>query len=650
MAVQVGLILAVSLLLIALTSFLVRRVQWTFTVLFLAVATVGSAVALSMRFGVAWSVVSLSLAFLAATVFVLLLAISQRSRRKRELLTWTRSDLLGVIAPTIALILGLLATRAAAPRGVPLLSNVGYLMNHGLAEDNAKWLSITAPLATGESFTLVDFDGGALLMMLSFATAAVMVISTFVLGGINEVAVASSTLIVTQFALIAAVPLALSPLANGTLRPKSGTNSDRYPPQLLWAGAIVLVCVSAISTAYGHLSFQFAVIVVTLWFATFLNPSSSVILKVASSLLLGITATVWFPLTPLAVAVLLGTIVFTTRRKSWGLTGLTALVSLLLAPAFVSSMAYVLGIDISLDASRAAVSESSSGGSAVLNVPSEVLASSQLFEAPGGTEVVQPILGTLAVLCFLICVSRGSTSSSDPIGLRAFGPVTPIFAMLSFVLIVFVADSLLTADAPNYGSNKIMFLWVSAALASTLPPAIAYVTSGERRMTLLRWSTIVGVVALLTIDTILPRALSALSPQLWEAIDASNPQYWSPAEAREVADQPLSAAPVACLFAPPESSVPTSLPLGAQSYSCTRLLMSLANLGHSPAAGAVTSWLQTDWLSGEMTWDARYDDLLTSTKDLDGRTVILMSDDYGVNGLETWDTLASRNAPTAISD
>ena len=315
MAVQVGLILAVSLLLIALTSFLVRRVQWTFTVLFLAVATVGSAVALSMRFGVAWSVVSLSLAFLAATVFVLLLAISQRSRRKRELLTWTRSDLLGVIAPTIALILGLLATRAAAPRGVPLLSNVGYLMNHGLAEDNAKWLSITAPLATGEPFTLVDYDGGALLMMLSLATAAVMVVSTLLLGGINEVAVASTALVVTQFALIAAAPLALSPLANGTPRPKTGANPGGFPPQLMWTGAIVLACVSAISTAYGHLSFQFALIGVTLWFATFLNASSSKTLRVASSLLLGITATVWFPLTPIAVVVLLATFIFTTRRK-----------------------------------------------------------------------------------------------------------------------------------------------------------------------------------------------------------------------------------------------------------------------------------------------------------------------------------------------
>ena len=114
-----------------------------------------------------------------------------------------------------------------------------------------------------------------------------------------------------------------------------------------------------------------------------------------------------------------------------------------------------------------------------------------------------------------------------------------------------------------------------------------------------------------------------------------------PAEVNNQPEQPISSLPVACIFAPPQSDVPTALPLGQQSYSCTRLLVGLNGL--EGRAGNLPIWLGTDWLSNQKTWESYYASLLESTEGFGDRTVILMSPDYGVAGLARWGDVLVRN-------
>jgi len=161
------------------------------------------------------------------------------------------------------------------------------------------------------------------------------------------------------------------------------------------------------------------------------------------------------------------------------------------------------------------------------------------------------------------------------------------------------------------------------------------------RMTALRWAGAGAVVLLLTVDTLLPRAMSALSPLLWPAIDSSAPAYWSAAEVRDQGSQPLSSLPVACLFAPPVADAPTSLPLGQESYSCTRLLIGLNGLEGSMRGTSIL--LQTDWFSQQSNWDSLSELVAGDAAANPGRSVILMNPSGGLAGIGQLEEIVGRN-------
>jgi hypothetical protein len=243
----------------------------------------------------------------------------------------------------------------------------------------------------------------------------------------------------------------------------------------------------------------------------------------------------------------------------------------------------------------------------------------------------------LAAIAVLIVAWVYLRKQSDPSWSTAI-PLLPIVVFGAYTLVITIGDAIITGGAPHYGGQKIMFAFVIMALVATLPLALMLTESS-----VLLGLVMGAVLVLLTVDSLLPRALSALSPVLWPTVNASAPQYWAGAEVNGKADQPLSDSPIACFTVPPVSTVPTALPSGQDSYACTRLLIGLNAL--EGKAGSLPNWLQTDWMSNRTNWDEFYDSLVESTQPLAARSVIVMGDEKQLLGLQPWGLVLSRNAP-----
>jgi len=578
----------------------------------------GNLVQTTISFGAGWTVFGMQLLVVALLLVIVALAVWISRGGRLDLGSRSRQFVvLGI--PAIAIGLVLILLRIMAPDSPGDLTAVGYLINHPLAEDNAKWLHLTSQLAQGTEISFNGYAGGPLLLLMSAVASLISVLSAILLGGVNEVAVATNTLIGTQFLLIALIPFVFAVFAQGRFTDHKGF-LRRIPTPAIWAAMLVMVIASSTVTSYGHLSLQFVLLVLVLWAGVFLLDSSFLV-KLAATLVIATTASVWLPFNVLGLGVIAISLVVVLSKRSL-LGALLAVATAALSwDAIFSSAFYVLGV-----------------GDAVVSAPTgEIAASTHLFEAPGGTEIVAPTLGVLAVVAVLTVawtLLKDKTSDSWKVGL----PLLPIAAFGAYTLVITVGDAIITGGAPHYGGQKIMFALVVMALVSTLPIALM-VFEGQILLTF----GIGAIFVLLTIDSILPRALSALSPVLWPSVNASSPQYWAGAEVNGTGLQPISKSPIACLTVPPQSAVPTALPFGQESYSCTRLLVGLNAL--EGKAGTLPFWLQEDWLSNRENWNQYYDGLKESTENLRERQIVLMGGDKRLQGLQPWGSTLGRNIP-----
>jgi len=583
--------------------------------------------------GVSWNVRGLQ--FLVLIVMVALLAASWKIRGSTA--GSLRSQFLGVGLPALAIGVILVALRLAAPEDPGALSAIGYFINHPLAEDNAKWLHLSAQVADGRAISFNGYAGGPLLLMMATFSPLISVLSMALLGGVNQVAVAANTVLAVQFFLIAAVPFALAPFTSW--RNRVGVFSG-VPMPLLWLSAVFLALASAIVTSYGHLSQQFTFIILVLWAAAFMTAAPRWVL-LATSLAIATSVSVWVPLNVLGLVIVLTALIITIRQRWWPALAVTGVTALLTFDAIVSSIVYLFGIRISLPI--AGIGGISSDEQAVTLAPTEsgdLIASAHLFRAPGAAEQASAVLTVLAVVVALASAwfLAKRQGLSDPLVALS---MAPIVILLGYTLAMTLADAFATGSSPNYGVTKMIFTVVVTAIAAGIPFALMSIDTEATGMSALRWAGALGVVALLTFDSLLPRALSTLSPILWKGVDTAAPVYWSAAEVRNTEDQPLELNPIACLFAPPESDEPTALPLGQESYSCTRLLLGLS--GMEGEASLVGDWLLTDWQSQTQTWPQFVQAVSELDPVIQGRQVVLMNRDGGLAGLSTLSELVDRN-------
>ena len=174
------------------------------------------------------------------------------------------------------------------------------------------------------------------------------------------------------------------------------------------------------------------------------------------------------------------------------------------------------------------------------------------------------------------------------------------------------------------------------ATAAGVSFALLGIDADASGMSVLRWAGAAAVVVAL-----LPRAVLALTSLLWTGGDSSAPVYWSGAEVSGTGSQPLADSPIACVFTPPDSSQSTALPLGQESYSCSRILIGLS--GQEGDANLITQWLLTDWQNRSQDWNSFRDSIETNVLELLSRPIIVMRKDGGLAGYSTLRELIERN-------
>ena len=616
-----------------------RSILFTTVGLILGFGIAGNLVQSLIAMGLGWNVRGLQILVLIVMIALLVIALLRGPLSDASI----RAQILGIGLPMLLIGIALIVLRLMAPEDPGPLSAIGYFINHPLAEDNAKWLHLSAQVADGRSISFNGYAGGPLLLMMATFSPLISVLSMVWLGGVNQVAVAANTVLAVQFFLIAAAPAALAPFLSWRLKTADGL-ARRVPAPVIWVSSAFLVLASSVVTSYGHLSQQFTFIVLTLWVAAFITCAPRWVL-LASSLAVATSVSVWVPLNILGLVVLVLAVVLTIRLRWWSGLGVTAVTALVTFDAIVSSIAYLLGIQIrlpSLGGLTGALGGSASEEAAapIPRVPGELIASAHLFRAPGAAEQTSAVLTILAgaVVLATVWVVNKKVGLSGSIAALAIAPVGII---VGYTLVLSLADALITGSAPNYGASKMAFTLVVVAIAAGIPLALMAIDPEATGMSMLRWAGAAAVVALLLFDSLLPRAVSALSPLLWKGVDSAAPVYWSAAEVRNSGEQSLAANPIACLFAPPESSEPTALPLGQESYSCTRLLIGLSGL--EGEASRIGDWLLTDWQGQSLNWGEFRESIETNSRDLRNRSVILMREDGGLAGLTTLGELLDRN-------
>jgi hypothetical protein len=394
---------------------------------------------------------------------------------------------------------------------------------------------------------------------------------------------------------------------------------------------------------FGHLSLQFVLILTVLWATAFLVAAPRRLLLM-TTLAIATTASVWLPLNVLGVVLLVIAVIVTVRARDWRGLGLVLITLLVTFDSLFSSVLYFLGLQVSFGSADAAdVSDAVSSGASLVSIDTgdTVASSTLLFQSPGATEIAQPLLAGLALLALI-----GAVVVVQRLGVaRGVARFFPALALIVYFVVISSGDAVMSGSAPNYGSNKFGFAVAITLAAAYVPIAAMVFDTSERRMTAVRWILAASVLVVLTLDTLLPRALSTLSPKLWAGVDSASPAYWTAAEVKDRPDQPLSSQPVACLFTPPQTQVPTSLPLGQESYSCTRLLLGMTGL--EGMDGRLTAWLAQDWTTQRTHWDELYPALAENSSALADRQVISMDTNGGIAGFTTLREILTRNVPSA---
>ena len=619
-----------------------KSVTWTLVALALTFGFVGGFVQVTGAFGMRWTLAGLQWALLAACMILLVVALVGRNPHRS---TW-RPQVLGILLPAAFTLAFLVVSRVLAPSSGPF-ANVGYFVLNRGAEDNADWLDIAGRLASGGVLDASAGLGGPVQLLIAFTATLATALSLVAYGGMNEVLVASSSVLLAQFFLASSAPLALAPLAERRLAiDGSGVVRSRLPAMAVWSGGLVLVVMSFAAMGFGHLSMQFAFVTVTLWFAVFWVSFPMPRVRLVTTMVFALTSLVWFPLAPLALVAVTwygGWLVYSALRKrhidwlSWAIW-LSTLI--LIAQPLRRALMYIF---LTTSAALPGIATPGFFGRIAGAGPVPALV---LLESQGGTETIGPILGLLAFLAVMVSLPvvlgrRGAGRSPRLL------PFAPMALLLGYGLGIATLGSWLVASGPNYGAVKTIMLATTATLAVALPVAIGYVSTAAGLSKSLPGAALFGVAFLLVVDGVFPRAMVRVSPEAWrstyETFGQDRQGYWWPAEVQPTGAQPIRGNPVACLYLPVGAPAPAGGPDGQLTYSCSRILMGLA--GQDNEGQPVVDWLRRDWLNNEQSWFNEWPNLRLMPRELLTRPVILLNDDNAVVGLDSLESLLDRYRP-----
>lgn len=634
------------LALLAITLFFARSTAWLVIAVATSIAVVGGVVSFVIDLGHLWTRGGLQTMLLVALAIPAVLAVVT----KRSTRSISRSQLLAIWLPFGLLLLFFFVLTMLWTDGPAFNHPVSFFMGHAVAEDNAKWLDFASQLASGQQIDQGVTMGGPLQLVLVFVATIMGVVAKLMLGGYNQVAVAGNTVIYGQFLMVILAPMALAPLAEARLSGLRKGSVERIPAPFLWLAALVLVAANLVATGYGHLTFQFTVLIAVLWAATFMSEVAIPRARLLTSLIIVTGMTVWLPLNALAALILVGWLVVLLRRafvdhgrrRDLISLGLWLIVAITIWEPLRSSLAFV----VESSPSAAGAVGTVVGGGVAASV-SAGLADSTLFAASGGTDQTGPILAIVATIAAMSAgyyFTKQARGRSNAVYVR----LLPIGLLAAMSLLITMLDAWATGGGPHYGSMKFTFMAAVVVTATCAPFGLLLVDRGsESSMTPLRWVGVVAIVFLLVVDTILPRALAATRPEQWSpAIPFNNAQsYWWPADVNGTGTQAIATNPVGCVYLPQDAKVPSALLASQLSdaqrvYSCTRLLAGLA--GVDSQAQPLVDWLRREWLTNTPAWSDVYDGLTALPDSVLDKPMILLDDGSNVIGLETMRALLER--------
>ena len=659
---------------------IVRNLVWLAVYLAAVISAFGLFVGFAMDTGIVhdFDMTQLQIVLLVALASLVPLAWWQRRTARAP---WRRQVI--AIGVPIALIVAAVLLITFVLQPTPAFYHpVAYFMGHPIAEDNAKWLDFAGQLASQSPIRQGVPLGGPLQLPLVFVATCMSVLSAILVGGINQVAVAANTVVFTQYLLAGAVPLALAPMAVAKIKGVSGRVFIPWP--VIWTSALILTAISILLTRYGHLTFQFTLAVTVLWTSTFLAGTSVRRAHLLTSLVVAAAMTVWFPLNAIAIAIVLGWLVFLVlqairgRELPWqrrfDIVGVALVVGVavalwepirsaiafssvgvgLIQPGVRLASAMGLQVDLPSIALPAVASPVDIVRSLFERIQS--VTSSPLFMSNGGTEQTGPILAALAIVSLVLAAMLLRDDSWFTRPGRPGGRVRflPLGLLIGYGILLELLDLWSTGSGPHYGAVKMMFLVSAVTLGVTLPFAISRLDLPRPGMTLVRTAAVVGVLYLLVIDSVLPRAAAEFRSDQWNPpIQYNNPRgHWWPAEVRPVPEQTITSNPVACIYLPQGAKVPSAitdqLPNAQLVYTCTRLLSGLS--GTDATAQPLVDWLRREWLTNTRAWSDVYDGLLAMPPEVQAKPVILLDEGGNVVGMDTVGSMLARYTKFAGKD
>lgn len=603
-------------------------------------------------------IVARSLTVFSATTFVTasflgaliqFIGVGWRSFTLRELQIWVLIGLLIVLAVSlvvgrkdirsrsamvvtaisaIAVTGGFLLARLLAPSSPEVLSGVGYLINRPGAEDNAKWLNATSQLAQGFAVDSWANVGGPLIVVFTLCATLISALSVLLYGGVNQVAVAADTVLLAEHLLVIIAPFALAPVLE-MRRKRDG--QQRIPVPLSLLAIVILIAAVAWPLEFGHVTLQYTVLAFTLWIGVFLAQSRSWSMRALVTVGVALTAMVWFPIAPVAIASLVAVAAWSIRQRAWGILGAAVAAVILMAEFLSSAIRFAVGSPLS---SAAPARTGGSIGGVTANTG--VL---PLFDSPGGTAIASTAILLITGISVIGALAHLSARNINHRALLVrFAPVVLLSAYAWGITIV---DFWAVGAGPNYASLKVVYAAVLPILATTIAIAPLAIEPTKSGMTALRWGAGGAVLLVLTVDPFISRIAAQMRPELWPS--TADFPYWAPAEVRPVGDQPLASNPIACVYLPPGAELPSALPFGQRAYSCSRMLAGLAGL--ETEADSIVQWQLRDWLNNANTWDEAYPYFTLMGPEVRSRSVTLLNGDDQVIGIEPFERLYTRFAP-----
>ena len=642
-----------------ISYFWVRSLTWLAIWIFAASAVVGSFIDLTIDSGRRWDLPSLQLALLITLVIV---AVAAFFSRKLPRTASIKLQMLAIGAPIAVAVLFVVISRVLAFGHAGPWTAVGFFVQRINAEDNAKWLDFAGQLMSGAPIDQGVPMGGPLQLAVVFAATVFSVISTWAFGGVNQVYVASNSVLFLQFGLAALAPIVLAPFvemgrkASRNSASKTAPPVPRIPAPALWVGGIALMAGSFAASGLGHLTFQYAMLVVGLWFAVFLAGSQVPHARVLTSVTAAVLLVVWFPLLAVSVVIYAALVVYfihavitkrTIRSLALPMT-VTALTVVFTWQSLMSTIVYIF------DAGSTTASAGSgfSAGGISASVPAvfesgirALMPALEVLDSQGGTEKASAILTILALLTLVLALRYANRILGSAANTAlAFAPIALVAA---YALALQVLGTWYSGSGPNYGALKMTFFIVILIITVTTPFAIMELdrarTSGRfPELTPVRVGALVGIVFLLGTDGLLTRAVTYVSPEQWPSTEL-NRNYWWPAEVRPVADQTIAANPVGCVYFEPGDPLPTVVKDGQRMYACTRILAGLS--GMDSAAQPLVDYQRREWFTNTSAWLEEYPNLLTLSPEVRAKKLILLSGNNDVVGLETIDALMQRYKP-----